>query len=86
LVSVIGLPDVRIGILPQYRRYPHLLPVGYWIVDDAVYVEHVAGELRIDDEEQVAVYTRLTDRLWRIALEGDDARTAIASCRRQWTA
>ncbi|MFD1044210.1 helix-turn-helix domain-containing protein [Kibdelosporangium lantanae] len=80
LVSVIGLPDVRIGILPQY------LPVGYWIVDDAVYVEHVAGELRIDDEEQVAVYNRLTDRLWRVALEDDDARAAIASCRRQWTA
>ncbi|MFD1052446.1 Scr1 family TA system antitoxin-like transcriptional regulator [Kibdelosporangium lantanae] len=44
--------------------------MGYWIVDDAVYVEHVAGELRIDDEEQVAVYNRLTDRLWRAAGRG----------------
>lgn len=84
LVSAIGLPEVRFGVLPQYHRYPNLLPVGYWIVDDEVYVEHVSGELRVDEDDQVAVYNRLTDRLWQVAVEGDAARAIITHCRDRW--
>lgn len=84
LLSVIGLPDVRFGVLPQYVTLPHLLPVGFWIVDDQVYIEHVAGELRVDEPEQVALYNRLADRLWLAAVEGEAARTVIADCRRRW--
>ncbi len=84
LTSVIGLPQVRFGILPAYCQLPHLLPVGFWIVDAEVFVEHAAGELRIDDEDQVATYNRLADRLWSVAVEGDAARTIITNCRRRW--
>lgn len=85
LESVIGLPDVRFGVLPAFRPLPHLLPTGFWIVDDEVLVEHAAGELRIDDEEQVAIYNRLADALWTMAVEGHEARAIIAECRRRWT-
>ncbi|WP_027945114.1 Scr1 family TA system antitoxin-like transcriptional regulator, partial [Amycolatopsis taiwanensis] len=46
---------------------------GYWIVDDRVAVETVTSELEIDDPEQVAIYHRMTDRLWKAAAEGEQA-------------
>jgi transcriptional regulator with XRE-family HTH domain len=85
LTSVIGLPDVRFGILPAYQQLPHLLPTGFWIIDTEVFVEHAAGELRIDDPEQVTIYTRLADSLWTVAHEDEKARTIIDECRRRWT-
>lgn len=85
LISVIGLPAVRFGVLPAFHQLPHLLPVGFWIVDDEVFVEHAAGELRIDDADQVAVYNRLADQLWSAAVEGDPARSIITECRRRWS-
>jgi transcriptional regulator with XRE-family HTH domain len=84
LAAVVGLPGVRFGVLPAYRRLPYLLPSGFWIVDREVFVEHAAGELRIDDEDQVATYDKLADRLWGAALEGDDALALIAANRRRW--
>lgn len=85
LVSAVGLPSVRLGILPMYVVYPNLLPNGYWVVDDEVFIEHVSGELRIDDADQVAVYNRLTDRLWAVAAEGDQARAILAANAERWT-
>ncbi|WP_158840976.1 helix-turn-helix domain-containing protein [Saccharothrix deserti] len=78
LQSVIGLPNVRLGVLPLHVQYPHLLPHGYWIVDDEVFIELVHSEVRVNDPEQVAIYSKLTDRLWTVALEGNDARTLLA--------
>ena len=78
LQSVIGLPNVRVGVLPLHVEYPHLLPHGFWIVDNEVTVELVHAELRIIDPEQVAIYSKLTDRLWSVALEGNDARALLA--------
>lgn len=84
LTSVIGLPDVRFGVLPNYQL-PHLLPTGFWIVDTEVFVEHASIELRIDDPDQVAIYTRLTDRLWTVAAEVQVARTILDNCQHRWT-
>lgn len=84
LASAIGLPDVRIGILPAYQQLPHLLPTGFWIIDTEVFVEHASGELRIDDPDQVAIHNRLADRLWTTAAEGHDARNIIDECRHRW--
>ncbi|HVK24747.1 MAG TPA: helix-turn-helix transcriptional regulator [Actinokineospora sp.] len=86
LSSAVDLPTVRFGVLPMHIQYPHLLPNGYWIVDDEVFIEHVSGELRIDDPEQVAVYHRLTDRLWPLAVVGDQARALLAAHAAKWTA
>lgn len=77
LLSIIGLPNVRFGVLPLGVEYPHLLPHGFWVVDDEVTVELVHAELRITDPEQVAIYNKLTDRLWSVAVEGDEARRLL---------
>jgi transcriptional regulator with XRE-family HTH domain len=77
LMSVIGLSTVRLGLLPSGRVLPHLLPHGYWILDDVVLVETVSEELRIVDPEQVALYHRLTDRLWSAAVTDDEARAVL---------
>ena len=77
LLSAVGLPNVRFGVLPLRVEYPHLLPHGFWIVDDEVTVELVHAELRITDPEQVAIYSKLADRLWDMAVEGDEARTLL---------
>ncbi|MFI9384399.1 helix-turn-helix domain-containing protein [Kutzneria sp. NPDC052558] len=84
LVSATSLPTVRFGLLPAYRPLPHLLPHGFWIVDDVVSIEKVTGEDRETDPEQVAVYERLADRLWSVALTGDEARAALLAIGRRW--
>lgn len=47
-------------------------------MDDVVLVETVSEELRVVDPDQVAVYNRLTDRLWPVAVEGDVARRLLS--------
>jgi transcriptional regulator with XRE-family HTH domain len=85
LVSAIGIPNVRIGVLPAFRQQTHLLSAGFWIVDDEVFIEHAGTELHIDDPEQVAVYSRLATSLWAEAAEGEDARLIITECQHRWT-
>ena len=77
LLSAIGLPTVRFGILPLYRPLPALLPHSFWIFDDAVEVETVASDDRVIDPDHVAIYNRLADELWSVAVEGDDARALL---------
>lgn len=77
LLSVVGLPNVHVGIIPLGAQLPHFLPHGYWIVDDEVHVELVTSEVRIDEPEQVATYRTLTERLWPVAATGDGAREIL---------
>ncbi|MBP2323228.1 hypothetical protein JOF56_003613 [Kibdelosporangium banguiense] len=37
----------------------------------------MAGEHRTNDPDEVALYSKLTDRLWAVAAEGDEARTRL---------
>jgi transcriptional regulator with XRE-family HTH domain len=78
LIAVIGLPGVRLGVLPSGRRLPFVLAHGFAIVGDQVLVDTMTSELRIVDPDQVAAYNRITDRLWPVAVEGDDARALLA--------
>jgi hypothetical protein len=82
LISLIGLPHVRFGILPLHRRLPHILPHGYWIVDDVVAIENVTSEHEIDDPDQVEIYHRLTDRMWEVAAEAEEARELLFRIRK----
>ena len=78
LVCAVGLPGVRLGILPMGRTLPHVPWHGYWVLDDVVFIEKITGEHRVRDPGQVAVYNTLTDRLWSAATEGEHARTILA--------
>jgi transcriptional regulator with XRE-family HTH domain len=77
IASAIGLPGVRLGLLPLGQRLPHVPWHGYWVVDDRVFVELVTSEVQVDAPEDVAVYNRLTDRLWSVAVEHDEARALL---------
>lgn len=78
LMAVIGVPNVRFGILPTHVRLPYMLMHGYWIVDDLAMVETVTGELTVPDPDEVATYNQLTDMLWSAAAEGERARAILA--------
>ncbi|TDD41361.1 helix-turn-helix domain-containing protein [Saccharopolyspora elongata] len=74
LTSLIGITHIRFGILPLDQRLPYMPMHGYWLLDDLALVENITAEIRITDEDEVATYHTLTDRLWTAAAEGDDAR------------
>jgi transcriptional regulator with XRE-family HTH domain len=78
LVSVLGLPGVRFGVLPLGRRLPFAVMHGFNLLDDVALVDTLSSELRIDDPEQVAVYHRVVDRLWPVAAEAGEARAVLA--------
>ncbi|MCS7477500.1 helix-turn-helix domain-containing protein [Umezawaea endophytica] len=77
LLSTIGLPNVRFGILPARTRLPYPLVHGFWIVDQLVMIEFLTAEVRVSDPEEVATYGKLADRLWSVAAEGNDARELL---------
>ena len=85
LVSATGLPTIQFGILPLYRPLPALLPHSFWIFDDTVHVETVATDDRVTDPDQVAVFNRLADELWSVAVSGDEARSVLLAAGRRWT-
>ncbi|HEX3779921.1 MAG TPA: helix-turn-helix transcriptional regulator [Pseudonocardiaceae bacterium] len=78
LTSALGLPGVRIGLLPLGRQLPYVPWHGFWIVDDTVFIENITAEVRVVDEVDVAVYHRLADALWTVAVEGDEARALLS--------
>lgn len=78
LVGMIGLSNIRFGIIPLNTRLPYFPMHGFWIIDDQVLVENITAEIRITDEAEVAIYDRLTDRLWTVAAEGDEARALLS--------
>lgn len=86
LVSVVGLPTIRFGIIPLYQPLPYLLPHSFWIFDDVVQIETVSDEHRVIDPDHVAVYERLADELWSVAATGDEARSILLACGQRWAA
>lgn len=78
LQTAIGLPNVRLGILPLDIPI-HVPPVNsFGIFDDVVLVETFVGESAHRGEE-AAAYSRVMDRLWDDAVTGEQARKLILS-------
>lgn len=78
LISVIGLPGVRFGVLPLGRRLPFAVMHGFNLLDDVALVDTMSSELRITEPEQIALYHRVVDRLWPVTVQGDEARAQLA--------
>jgi transcriptional regulator with XRE-family HTH domain len=78
LSSVIGAVPARVGVIPAGRTTPNLIPHGFWLNDDEVSFESVSGSQRTTDADEVALYAKLLDRLWTVAVEGDEARAVFA--------
>ncbi|MBC6450312.1 helix-turn-helix domain-containing protein [Actinokineospora xionganensis] len=77
LLGLLDLRHVRLGIVPLDTELPTITMHGYAILDDEVTVEINHTELRITDVDDVELYERITADLWRIALEGDEARAML---------
>lgn len=77
LSTLVGLSTVRFGVLPLNERLPWMPMHGYWVVDGLVLVENISAEIRITSPEEVAIYNRLTDRLWEAAAEGEAVRKIL---------
>lgn len=84
LCGVVGMTNVRLGILPfgaQLRIPP---ANGFWMYDERlVIVEDWHAELWLDDAENITLYTRLWDTITGPAVYGAQAHRLIARARAQ---
>jgi transcriptional regulator with XRE-family HTH domain len=86
LVSMLSMPNVRLGVVPFDRPLPFIPMHSYMHIDDRVMVETVSAELSITDPDQVAIYERLTDRVWGVAVENEEARRLLVRAGELWAA
>lgn len=77
LLTVMGLPRVRLGVLPTST--PQYMPLcEFWITDDSeVEIETYSAILRIEQPGEVAVYLRAFEHYSRQAVYGRPARALI---------
>jgi transcriptional regulator with XRE-family HTH domain len=78
LAALIGMSSIRFGVLPLDRPMPYMPMHGFWLLDDVALVENITAEIRVEDTDEVTIYHQLTDRLWKVAAERDDARAILA--------
>lgn len=78
LQTVVGVPNVRFGILPLAAPAPLATTPqnSFQVYDDVVIVETFIGEAMYRDAE-AAAYNRVMDRLWDEAVTGEEARRLI---------
>lgn len=80
LLVLSGLDTVDLAILPSEARLPTWPTHGFWIFDDTqVLIETISAELSIRDREDIALYERLFDAFWTVALHGQEAFDSIAA-------
>lgn len=77
LVTIAGLVSVELGIVPFGTPTPVIPLTGFTVHDDVVLIETLAGEQRLDDGTDVALYLRAFDQLREAAVTGADATALI---------
>lgn len=78
LLTVLGLPRVRIGILPADAELPMQVTNFVMFDNQLVQVEALTAELSITQPREIALYGRAFDLLAQHAVYGNDARRLIA--------
>lgn len=78
LLTVQGLPALRLGIIPADRPFGTVVPHSFSIKDDTVSIELAHTEVVTREPADVELYNRIADRLWSVAVEGDEARGVLA--------
>ena len=76
LHTVLGLGNVRFGVLPMGAELAVTPQNSFQLYDDLAIVESFAGETVYRDAE-AATHERVLDRLWREAVVGEAARPLI---------
>lgn len=77
LATLSSMTHLRFGVMPLDAVLPTVSMHGYTIHDDTVIVEINHTEVTTDDPDDVALYRRITDELWKAAAEGDAARAIL---------
>ncbi|GAB3376126.1 helix-turn-helix domain-containing protein [Amycolatopsis echigonensis] len=77
LLNLVGLAHVRLGIVPLDSKLPTITMHGYTVHDDTVLVEVNHTEITVTEPTDVALYVGITEKLWEIAVEGDEARDLL---------
>ncbi|MFI7332305.1 helix-turn-helix domain-containing protein [Micromonospora aurantiaca (nom. illeg.)] len=76
LQTVVGVPNIRFGILPLGTQLATTPQNSFQMYDDVAIVETFVGETTHRDEE-AAAYAKANERLWNEAVTGEDARRII---------
>ncbi|MCW3813740.1 helix-turn-helix transcriptional regulator [Micromonospora sp. DR5-3] len=76
LQTIVGVPNIRFGILPLGVPLATTPQNSFQMYDDVAIVETFVGETTYRDDE-AATYTRAIERLWEEAVTGEDARRLI---------
>lgn len=79
LLTVRGLPALRLGIVPADRPLGVVVQHSFSIKDETVTIELAHTEIVTGESADVELYNRLLDQLWTVAVEGDEARTLLAA-------
>ncbi|GAB3437560.1 helix-turn-helix domain-containing protein [Actinophytocola sediminis] len=78
LLAVCSMNTIRFGIIPLDTQLPVISNNGFWVFDDSsVIVETTDSEITEEEPEDVALYHRIMDELWTVAVEGDAARALL---------
>lgn len=77
LTSLTGLDNIRLGVIPLDAELPLIPMSGFRMIDDQVFVEIHHTEVTTKDAEDSALYNRIVDALWTVAVEGDEARGVL---------
>ena len=76
LQTLIGVPNVRLGIIPLGVQLDTVPQNNFVLYDDIAKVETFVGESS-HTGDQAASYAAIMNRLWTTAVEGDAARRLI---------
>ncbi len=77
LLNLIGLPSVRLGIIPLDEPLPTITMHGFTLHDHTVLVEVNHTELAVVDAEDADLYALIVEKLWQAAKTGEDARALL---------
>jgi transcriptional regulator with XRE-family HTH domain len=76
LQTIIGMPNIRFGVVPMGVPLPTVPQNSFQIYDDVVIVETFLGETTYRDQD-AQLYIRVMERLWQEAATGEDARALV---------
>ncbi len=77
LMTLADLPNLRLGVIPLGTVMPVMIMHDFSIRDDEVLIELGHTEMVTRDNHDVALYRSVLDRLWTVAVEGDEARVLL---------
>ncbi|MGH3925535.1 MAG: helix-turn-helix domain-containing protein [Pseudonocardiaceae bacterium] len=77
LMTLAGLPSLDLRVLPRAVASPVMPLSGFWLDENAVYLETLTGEQQFTGLDDIAVYGKAFELLHGIALAGQDAVALI---------